>query len=332
MTTPASANDERGAVVIIVAIVAVVLFASAAYAIDSGNLWQTRRNMVTASDAGALAAAQGFALGTDGCSDAPTFLTQNRADAQFDACTPSGTDTRHGYVTVRGHTTVPFSFAGIFGMVDQQVDSATTAEWGIPSSAIGLRPIGLCETATAELKQWLNLPAGPTGPTTTPIKITLSNSQPDPCKDGNGNVAGNWGLVFGSNNATSDTVNWLLNGYPNEVTIGDDIEANPGSFSGSLQGALSQLRDNKVWFPLPVFDSVSGGQGSNARYNVVAFVFVQLVAFVVNGPQAQRSITVNLDRGVITGACCTSGPNTGVRAVRICDVDATNPDTSPTAC
>jgi type II secretory pathway pseudopilin PulG len=332
MTSPARANDEQGAVVIIVAIVAVVLFGAAAYAIDSGNLWQARRNMVTASDASALAAAQGFAIGVDGCNDAPTFLTQNRSDAQLDACSPSGTDTRHGYVTVRGYTTVPFSFAGIFGMVDQQVDAATTAEWGIPSSAIGLRPIGLCETATPELKQWLNLPAGPTGPTAQPIKITLANSQPDPCKDASGNVAGNWGLVFGSDNATSDTVQWLLGGYPNEVDVGEDINANPGAFSGSVQGALAKLRDDKAWFPLPVFDSVSGGQGSNALYHVVAFVFVQLVDFDVSGPQAQRYITINLDRGVITGKCCTSGPDTGVRAVRICDVDATDPDTSPTAC
>src|SRR5262249_40137639 len=154
-------HDEKGVVAVIVAIVAVVLFAAAAYAIDSGNLWQTRRNMVTATDAAALAAAEGYALGNDGCSTAPSVLTQNRGDAQLDSCAPSGTDTHGGYVTVSGHTTVNYSFAGIFGLTNKQVDSATTAEWGIPTGAIGLRPIALCETATPELKQWLNLPTGP---------------------------------------------------------------------------------------------------------------------------------------------------------------------------
>src|SRR3954470_18013223 len=118
-------DDEQGAVAVIVAILAVVLFAAAAYAVDAGNLWQTRRNMVTASDASALAAAHDFAVGVDGCGSAGQFLTKNRSDAQLDSCTPSGTDTRGGYVTVSGHTTVPFSFAGVFGMADKQVDAAT---------------------------------------------------------------------------------------------------------------------------------------------------------------------------------------------------------------
>ncbi len=326
-------RDERGAVVVIVALVAIVLFGAAAYAIDSGNLWQTRRNMVTATDAGALAAASKFAVGQDGCSVAPQFLTANRSDATLDACNPSTTNTDGGYVTVSGHTNVPLSFAGVFGMTNKQVNSATSARWGIPSSATGLRPIALCITSTPALEQWLNLPSGPTGPTTTPITITLSNSQPDSCKDSSGNVAGNWGLAFGSgNNSNSDTVNWLANGYSTPVSIGDDIHANTGAFSGSLQSALQSLVDNHTWFALPVFDRVDGLNGNNASYHVVAFAFVQLVSYDVSGTQANRYITVNLDRGVIQGECCGSGPDTGTRVVRICDVDAINPDTSANAC
>src|SRR3954470_6162493 len=144
-------DDERGAVAVIVAILAIVLFAAAAYAIDAGNLWQVRRNMVTASDASALAAAGNFAIGQDGCATAARWITDNRADAALDSCTPSGSSTNGGYVTVSGHTTVPFSFAGLFGMSNKQVQSTTSARWGIPSGALGLRPIALCETATPEL-------------------------------------------------------------------------------------------------------------------------------------------------------------------------------------
>jgi hypothetical protein len=326
------APDERGAVVVIVALVAIVLFGAAAYAIDAGNLWQTRRNMVTATDAAALAAAGKYAIGADGCSVAPQFVTANRAGAALDACNPSTTNTNDGYVTVSGHTNVPLSFAGIFGMTNKQVNSATTARWGIPSGAQGLRPIALCLTSTPALEQWLNLPSGPTGPTASPIKITLSNSQPDACKDGN-NAAGNWGLAFGNgNNSNSDTINWLANGYPDAVSVGDDIHANTGAFSGSLQSELQTLVDNQTWFALPVFDRVDGGNGNNASYHVVAFVYVQLVSYDVSGAQANRFITVNLDRGVIQGPCCGSGPDTGTRVVHICDVDAINPDTSANAC
>ncbi len=330
-------HDEHGAVAVITAVLAVLLFAAAAYAIDSGNLWQTRRNMVTATDAGALGAAGKFAIGADGCGTggAPTLLTDNRSDATLDACLPSTTNTQAGYVSVQGHTTAQFTFAGIFGIRSHAVSSTTTAQWGLPSGALGLRPIALCLTATPALEQWLNLPSGPTGPSTGPITIALGNSQPDSCKDSGGNVAGNWGLAFGSgNNSNSDTVSWLLNGYPNTVSIGDDIHANPGAFSGSLQNALQTLRDDETWFALPVFDRVDGNaNGSNAQYHVVSFVWVQLVAYRVSGAQASRYITINLDRGVIQGTCCLAGPDTGTRVVRICDVNTLQPDTSdPNAC
>src|SRR5215207_6736557 len=104
----------------------IVLFGAAAYAIDAGNLWQTRRSMVTASDAAALAAAGEYAVGENGCANASEWLTTNRADATLDSCTTEA-NTGGGHVTVSGHTTVPFSFAGIFGLTDKDVTSATSA-------------------------------------------------------------------------------------------------------------------------------------------------------------------------------------------------------------
>jgi hypothetical protein len=329
-------DDERGAVAVIIAICAIVLFGAAAFAIDTGNAWQTRRNMVTATDASALGAAGKFAVGQDGCGagGAPDFLAANRSDATLDVCSPSTTNTRDGYVTVKGHTTVDFAFGGIFGISNRNVSSTTTARWGVASGAVNLRPIGLCITATPQLEQWLNLPTGPTGPTTTPITIMLNNSQPDSCKDDSGNVAGNWGLVFGSgNNSNSDTVDWLNNGYPTEVSVGDNIHANPGAFSGSMQSALQGLESNGTWFALPVFDHVVGNGGNNAQYHVVSFVWVQLVDYRVSGAQSQRYITLNMDRGVISGSCCGPALDTGTRVVYICDVDTLAPNTTdPRAC
>jgi hypothetical protein len=322
-------RDERGAVVVIVAIVAILLFGAAAYAIDAGNLWQTRRQMVTAADAAALGAAGEYAVGDDGCAGAgPALLGANRDDATLEVCQPSTADTRHGYVTVKGNTTVSYAFAGVFGLQTKTVDATTTAEWGIPSAAVGLRPIALCITATPQLEEWLNLPTGPSGPSAEPIRITLSNAHPDSCKDDEGNVAGNWGLAFGSgNNANADTVEWLYDGYPDEVEVGADIHANPGAFSGGIQSAMRSLRDNGTWFGLPVFDRAVGN-GNNARYHVVAFVWVQLVDFDVTGAEQDRYISLNFDRGVLQGKCCGSGLDTGTRVVRICDVDTLAPNTS----
>ena len=43
-------RDQRGAVAVIVAICAVMIFGFAAYAIDGGHLWEARRGLVTAVD------------------------------------------------------------------------------------------------------------------------------------------------------------------------------------------------------------------------------------------------------------------------------------------
>jgi Flp pilus assembly protein TadG len=324
-------GEERGAVAIIVAICAIVLFGFAAYAIDSGNLWQTRRNMVTATDSAALAAAADYSVGTNGCNaSAASFVSLNRSDATVDSCTVSGAGTDHGYTTVRAGTTVPYTFAGVFGLTAKQVHSTTTAEWGIPSGVTGLRPFALCIQANAQLQSWLNLPTGPTGTSGT-IRITYGKSQPTACGT---NVPGNWGVqdFDGGSNSSSDTKNWTLNGYPGVVTVGDMVPGDTGAFSNSLDTELAFLRDSGDYFALPIFDSATGN-GSGSRFHVVAFAYVKLMGFRTTGNQAARYLDLVFSTGVLSGKCCGSGTDTGVRAVRICDIDTTNPNTSdPRAC
>ena len=63
-------RDQRGAVAVIVAICAVMLFGFAAYAVDSGHLWAARRGLITAADGAALASAKDYAIGKPGCATA----------------------------------------------------------------------------------------------------------------------------------------------------------------------------------------------------------------------------------------------------------------------
>ena len=325
------AEDERGAVAIIVALCSIVLFGFAAYAIDAGNLWQTRRNMVTASDAAALASAADYSTGGNGCSSsAGTFVTLNKADASVDSCIVSGAGNDSGNTTVHAGTTAQFTFAGVFGLVNKQVHSTTTAKWGIPSGASGLRPFGLCLYANAQLQSWLNLPTGPTGDSGT-IRITYGKSQPNACGT---KVPGNWGVLDfdGGSNSNADTKDWTLNGYPDIVSVGDNIPGDPGAFSNSLNSGLSFLKSSGSAFDLPVFDTAAGN-GSNSTFHIVAFVQVQLVDYRTTGPQANRYMDLVFSRGVLSGSCCGSGIDTGTRAVRICDIDTLSPNTSdPRAC
>jgi Flp pilus assembly protein TadG len=326
------ADDERGAVAIIVAVCAIVLFGFAAYAIDAGNLWATRRSMVTATDASALASAADFSVGLNGCSSsAATLVSLNQADATMDSCTVAGsTATDAGHTTVRASKNVEYTFAGVFGLTSKQVDSATTAEWGIPSSVSGLRPFGLCLHANAALQSWLNLPAGPTGTSGT-IRITYGKSQPDACGT---TVPGNWGVqdFDGGANSNADTKDWTRNGYPGTVSVGQNVPGDTGAFSNSLNSELDYLRSSGEFFALPIFDTAAGN-GSNSTFHVVAFANVKLVDFRTTGNQASRYLELVFSKGVLSGQCCGSGIDTGVRAIRICDVDTTNPNTSdPRAC
>ena len=323
-------RDEHGAVAVVIAICCVMLFGFAAYAIDAGNAWQTRRHIVTASDAAALATAGAYASGaaasaSDCAGVAGEYLDKNVADATLLTCDPHGVGADAGYVTVQGQTTAQFTFAGIFGIDDSDIESTTTAEWGIPSGVSGLRPFGLCLHANAELAAWLNLPTGPTGPS-APITITYGKSQPDACGS---NVPGNWGVMDfdGGANSNADTQDWTLNGYPGEITIPSTVPGDTGAFSNSLNGELDTLRSSGAFFGLPVFDTAQGN-GSGAQFGVVAVVFVKLVDFKTTGAQAQRSLTLVFDRGVLEGRCCGNGVDTGARSLRICDVDTLSPNTS----
>jgi Flp pilus assembly protein TadG len=315
---------------VIVAICAVMLFGFAAYAIDAGNAWQTRRHIVTAADAAALAAAADYATGVadsaGDCDDAAEeYLDKNVDGAVLLTCSPSGVGQDTGHVTVQGETTANFTFAGIFGIDDTDIDAITTAEWGIPTGVSGLRPFGLCLYANAQLEAWLNLPTGPTGQS-APIEITYSKAQPDACGS---NVPGNWGVMDfdGGSNSNADTKDWTRNGYPGEISIPSTIHGDTGAFSNSLNSELSLLRTSGAFFGLPVFDSATGN-GSNARLRVIAVVYVKLVDFRTTGSQAQRSLTLVFDRGVLEGRCCGNAIDTGARALRICDVNTLSPNTS----
>ena len=320
-------RDERGAVAVIFSICAVVIFSFAAYAIDAGRAWSSRRHLVTAADAAALAGAKGYAEGSNGCSSAGTSVTANHDTATMTACNLKVVDATRGYVTIRAKATMNYAFAGIFGQTSKDITATTTAKWGIPKSVAGLRPFGLCIEANQQLKDWLAHPVG-----TSPVdRITWGKAQPTAC----GNAPGNWGVIDfdGGANSSRDTKTWTLSGYPGSVNVGDTLSGDTGAFSNSLDSGLSYLKSSGGTFALPVFDTIAQ-PGANAQIHVVAFVLVKLVDYRVTGNQAARYMDVILTNSIVSGSCCAmGGVDTGLRTIRICDVNTLTPNTSdPRAC
>jgi Flp pilus assembly protein TadG len=311
-----SARDERGAVAVVVAILLVVLFGFAAFALDTGNAWQSRRHLITATDAAALAAAREFALGQNGCAGTDDAMVgANFAGSSVEACTAS-TTSGPGYVTVRASHDVEWNFARIFGLTSGTIHSSTTAAWSNPLGLKGLRPLGLCANVP-ELADWLA--SGPTGPSGT-VRIMYTKDHPDDC---GGTAPGNWGVqdFNGGNNSNNETRDWLENGYPDLVKKGSWIPGNTGSFSNSLSSELSMLVSSGQSFTLPVFSSVTGN-GSNASFHIVEFVGVKLVGYQATGREDERYIDLQFQLIVAQGECCDrGGDNTGVSIVHICSVD-----------
>lgn len=302
-----------------VAVCMVVLIGGAAFAIDLGNAWQRQRQVHTATDAAALAAAQDYAVGENGCaSTAGSYVTKNDSLAELTKCLQVSTGTSSGYVTVDASSNVDFAFAGVFGIDDTDVNSSTTAVYGLPKSVTGLRPMALCLDANEQFTSWLNLPDGPTGTSGT-IRILYSKSQPDACGS---DAPGNWGVMDfdGAENSNDDTKAWVRDGYPDDVSLSPpDIPGDTGAISNSLSSELSTLVNKE--FPLPIYDDVAG-TGSNAHFHIVAFVTVKLIGFETTGPEPDRYLDLQFKTAVTEGQCCENGLNTGTLAVDICAVSA----------
>ncbi len=323
-----SRSSERGVTLPFIALSMVAIMGFASLAIDLGNGWRTRRALISATDASALAAAQDYVNGIDGCAtSAGTYLVNNEATAQLVSCEIAFFNADQGRVTVTATQNVDTWFAGVIGRGDFDAPSVTTAVWGPPTSVTGLRPIGLCIEGSTALQDVINNPPA----TDTLIRIDYDKDQPDAC--GGASVPGNWGTIDfdGGANSNNDTKDWVANGYPGEVFFGNHVvtacggeahcyPGDTGALAG-LQSDLNGLRNSGIYFTLPVFNFVEGN-GSNAEFHLMGVVRVRLISFQVNGNPNNRYFELLVKPGLITGTCCGGGGEpSGNKVIAICGVD-----------
>src|SRR5207302_542428 len=101
-------KDERGISAVVAAIAIVGLFGALVFSLDAGNLWASKRSMVTATDAAALigaTTAKNNAVTTIGScpqvvlNAVTTQLTTNQPTSTIDACNIFPTNAQSGYIT-----------------------------------------------------------------------------------------------------------------------------------------------------------------------------------------------------------------------------------------
>jgi hypothetical protein len=141
-------DEEQGAVLMMVALSLVVLIGMAVLTFDLGRGVALKRTMVTAADAGALAAARECGL-ANGEASAKTaagdLVTDNNGAAKVTGfeidpspavCAGGANPDPDGHNTVTVTVTVPqeYFFAQIFGFDSGQVVASATAEWTLELS------------------------------------------------------------------------------------------------------------------------------------------------------------------------------------------------------
>jgi Flp pilus assembly protein TadG len=124
-------SDERGAVLVIVAMMMFVMLAMAALAIDIGSFYQAQRQAQAAADAGALAGSDVLATDTTG---AVTSVASNMASTNYPGASivtePTPTSVK---VKVTAYT--PSLFNQFFGFPPVQVSASATASPSITPCA-----------------------------------------------------------------------------------------------------------------------------------------------------------------------------------------------------
>ncbi|MGI8616178.1 MAG: pilus assembly protein TadG-related protein [Actinomycetota bacterium] len=132
-----AAGDEQGAVLVIITLSLIALFGMMVLVVDVGSLLFTRRALVNAADAAALAAAQS-------CGQKEGIGAANAQASQYTVANQSGAsvvfgfphyfpscDSPAGLVTVRVSSDRPLFFAPVLGFdSDTVVVTEATASWG----------------------------------------------------------------------------------------------------------------------------------------------------------------------------------------------------------
>lgn len=288
-------REDDGAVAVMVAVMAFVLFGMMAVVVDLGTVYATQRSLQNGADAAALAAGavliEKSELG-DSCDEiasrAPQAQDQARNAFTSNAGSEAGLendrvdvvcDATLGQVLVsaQGQVSRPSIFGGIFGYDAYELSKPAITIIGPPLTFTGLRPFAICQAAVG-----------------TPVKydyLVLDFTRtPLP---GCGSAPGNFGVldfldmhdVFparsaGGTSGVPVVEPWITDGFEEDIPADAPIfiEGRPGSPASQYAEELEKILGKSI--TIPVYTALDD-RGSNSVFTVQTFVQVQLCAYRV---------------------------------------------------
>ena len=350
-------KSDDGAMAVFIAIVFTAVFIGfSAYAVDVGSMYQERRQLQNAADAGVLAVAADCAAGrvcdqTTATSTAEGYTTPSTnyvTDAARGGVTvtfPAAATVRVDTSTKRASGTIlPPFFAQVLGYGGATIGAHATAIWGPPKSMARVFPMtfSLCEFQhyVGDSENYVSPETLPTPPSYTgtwpsqPQEVIYSHSTSFKLAsiDCEGtHAASNPDLPggFGWLDLTSDDCIPVFR-------AGEWLCAAPGHGSDSIRkGVLEPYVGSIV--DIPVFDE-KANSGRNGKYHIVGFAAFYLTGYWREGGDQVASLVDGENKcpsGSASDSCIkgyfthdlvpTSGtvdptaPDFGVRVVQLID-------------
>lgn len=279
-------NDDRGATIVMTAIVLVVILGMAGIVVDVGALYEERRELQNGADAAALAIAESCALGRPcdysvALDTAIRYASANAADG-VSAVDSVDLDLTAKSVTVQtstvngegGNVVEPF-FGAVVGWDGATVAASATAIWGYPSALRSTIPLIISE---CEFPDRADIPSSPRVIYFHDGNNAEScNAQPGMDADGNGVLSGGFGWLV------SPTGDCRVNLETGQL-VSDDPGASPtsGCDPSSLFNLVAQPGEEPNPVPLPFFVDLYG-LGTNGQYEVGGFGMFVITGFNFGG-------------------------------------------------
>lgn len=220
-------KEENGTVVVIVALAFSVLLGFAALAIDIGVLTLEQNRLARTMDAAALAAAQELPDTSRATTVARDYASRNGLDPA--AVNISFTNDSK-QITVNSKKSVQLYFARVLGLNTSDVAGRASAKILPAKNISGLMPLGINDN-----------------------QLPLLEGNEYMLKAGAHDQSRGWrGIIkYPGANGASDYYDYIVNGYPGVVEIGDKEEEENGNVSGptmsALEGRINSCTDGCTW-------------------------------------------------------------------------------------
>lgn len=295
-------RSTQGQATVLTVVFLVVLLAMAALVLDVGSWYRAKRAAQSTADAAALAGAQALPSTGNASTLAQQYATKNGGLGAGNV-TFSTKITSNDSITVSVKRTAPGFFAKMFGVKSVSVGATATARSEAVSQARYVAPI------TVHYKHpLLNCSGGGSNITCNPtfgVETTLDLE--DLHQAGGGNGSGAFGLInldqnSGGNVGAGVLADWLQNGYPDYLGLGQYNSAPSANFNNSqFRASLDTVVGKQVLFPVY---RVLKGPGSNALYDIIGWVGFVITSYNTSG--STGSITGHFTTYIADGIQVTS--------------------------